>query len=648
MADIFKNYKNKFDARKQEVFTIQEYLNKCKKDPMVYAPAAERMLAAIGEPEIIDTSSDPRLSRIFSNKTIKRYAPFKDFYGMETVIEQIVSYFSHSSQFLEERKQVLYLLGPVGSAKSSIAETLKHLMEQMPIYCLALEKNGRLEISPVFETPLGLFNKEDFGEDLLKEYNIPTRMLSGLLSPWAVKRLREDLDGDISKFKVVKLVPSKLDQIAIAKVEPGDENNSDISALVGKVDIRKLNEFSQDDPDCYSFSGGLCRANQGLLEFVEMFKSPIKLLHPLLTATQEGNYNGTEALSAIPFGGIILAHSNEAEWQTFRNNKSNEAFLDRIYIVKVPYCMRVNDEIKIYEKLLNNSSLKESPCTPKTLEMMAQMSVLSRLVKPENSSLFSKMKVYDGEPMKDVDPHAKSLMEYRDFAGIDEGMNGLSTRFAFKVLSKVFNYSDEIGANPVHLLVCLENSIIKEQFPKEREEELIGYMNEYLKPKYAEFLGKELQRFYLEAYSDYGQNMFEKYIIYSDHWVDDKDYKDETGILMDRAALNDALTTIEKPSGIGNPKEFRGEVVSFCLRYQARNNGKFPAWNSYEKLKIVIEKKIFNSTEEIMPIISFSTKANSEDEKKHNDFVQRMIDAGYTKSQIKLLVDWFGRVRKSI
>lgn len=194
--------------------------------------------------------------------------------------------------------------------------------------------------SPVNESPLGLFSRGEDGPVLEDNYGIPRRYLSGIMSPWAGKRLQE-FNGDITKFKVVRLKPSALHQVAVAKTEPGDENNQDISSLVGKVDIRMLERFAQDDPDAYAFSGGLCHANQGLLEFVEMFKAPIKVLHPLLTATQEGNYKGTEGLGAIPFEGIILAHSNEAEWQTFKTNRNNEAFIDRVYIVKVPYCLRV-------------------------------------------------------------------------------------------------------------------------------------------------------------------------------------------------------------------------------------------------------------------------------------------------------------------
>ena len=222
-----------------------------------------------------------------------------------------------------------------------------------------------------------------------------------------MKRLHE-FGGDISKFRVVKVYPSILDQLAIAKTEPGDENNQDISSLVGKVDIRQLEHYSQDDADAYAYSGALCRANQGIMEFVEMFKAPIKVLHPLLTATQEGNYNGTEGLSALPYSGIILAHSNESEWSTFKNNKNNEAFLDRVYIVKVPYCLRVSEELQIYKKLIQNSELSQAPCAPGTIETLAQFSVLSRLKVPENSSIYSKMRVYDGESLKDTDPKAKS------------------------------------------------------------------------------------------------------------------------------------------------------------------------------------------------------------------------------------------------
>jgi serine protein kinase len=595
---------------------------------------------AIGEPEMVDTSQDPALSRIFSNRVMARYPAFKEFYGMEESIEQIVAYLKHAAQGLEECKQVLYLLGPVGGGKSSLAEKLKYLMQKVPIYCL--------KGSPVNDHPLCLFDPMEDGKILANEYGINNRYIKTIMSPWATKRLHE-FNGDISQFKVVKRYPSILDQVAIAKTEPGDENNQDISALVGKVDIRKLEFFAQDDADAYAFSGALCHANQGLMEFVEMFKAPIKVLHPLLTATQEGNYNGTEGLSALPFNGMILAHSNESEWQTFKANKNNEAFLDRVYIVKVPYCLRVSEEVKIYDKLLMNSELNEVPCAPGTLDILSQFSVLSRVKEPDNSSIYSKMRVYDGESLKDTDPKAKSFQEYRDYAGVDEGMSGLSTRFAFKILSRVFNFDHtEVSANPVHLFYVLEQQIEREQFPQEIQERYLEFIKGFLIPKYVEFIGKEIQTAYLESYSEYGQNIFDRYVTYADFWIQDQEFRDpDTGQLFDRAALNAELEKIEKPAGISNPKDFRNEIVNFVLRARANNSGKNPIWTSYEKLRTVIEKKMFSNTEDLLPVISFNAKTSAEDQQKHEDFVNRMVEKGYTAKQVRLLSDWYLRVRKS-
>ncbi|MFM4967517.1 PrkA family serine protein kinase [Aeromonas veronii] len=637
---IFEHYQQRYEKAREEEYTIQEFLDMCKQDKACYASAAERLLTAIGEPEMVDTSANPRLSRLFSNRVVARYPAFKDFYGMEEAIEQIVSYLKHSAQGLEEKKQILYLLGPVGGGKSSLAEKLKSLMQRVPIY--------RIKGSPVNDHPFCLFDIEEDGEILEKEYGIPRRYLRPIMSPWVAKRLHE-FGGDITKFKVEKVNPSILDQIAIAKTEPGDDNNQDISSLVGKVDIRMLEHFAQDDADAYSYSGALCKANQGVMEFVEMFKAPIKVLHPLLTATQEGNYNGTEGLSALPFDGILLAHSNESEWQQFRNNKNNEAFLDRVYIVKVPYCLRVSEEVKIYEKLLVSSELTEAKCAPGTLELLGQFSVLSRLKEPENSSIYSKMRVYDGESLKDTDPKAKSYQEYRDYAGVDEGMNGLSTRFAFKILSRVFNFDHaEVAANPVHLFYVLEQQIEREQFPQELHDRYLEFIKGYLTPRYVEFIGKEIQTAYLESYSEYGQNIFDRYVTYADFWIQDQEYRDpETGQLFDRASLNSELEKIEKPAGISNPKDFRNEIVNFVLRARANNAGRNPNWTSYEKLRTVIEKKMFSNTEELLPVISFNSKTSAEEQKKHDNFVERMMEKGYTRKQVRLLSEWYLRVRKS-
>src|SRR5690606_38002224 len=207
---VIESYVSNYARTREAEMTLAEYLDLYKRDPMAYATAAERMLAAIGEPEVVDTRTDPRLSRIFSNRLIRRYPAFKEFYGLEDVVAQIVAFFRHAAQGLEERKQVLYLLGPVGGGKSSLAERLKSLMEICPICAL--------KDSPVNEAPVGLFNPELDAEMIESEYGVPHRYLHGIMSPWAVKRLQE-YEGDISKFRVVRVLPSVLRQVAISKTE---------------------------------------------------------------------------------------------------------------------------------------------------------------------------------------------------------------------------------------------------------------------------------------------------------------------------------------------------------------------------------------------------------------------------------------------
>lgn len=650
LSSLTTSFSAKF--AKPEVMTLDAYLDLCKTDKMAYASAAERMVAAIGQPKVVDTSEDARLSRIHSNKKVRIYKAFEDFYGAEDAIERLAAYFRHAAAGLEESKQILYLKGPVGGGKSSIVERLKSLMEKHPIYVLhdASEKDPELATSPLLESPLGLFDRNDPNQmAMLKEIGIPSNYLNQtVLSGWAQTKLQE-FDGDVSKFSVVKLWPNKDRQLGVMKVEPGDENNQDVSVLIGKTDLRKLERFPQNHPYAYSYSGGLNRTNQGMMDFAEMFKANIKTLNPLLMATQEHNYNGTEAIPSMPYQGIIVAHSNESEWFAFKNNKTNEAFLDRVFIVDVPYCLRVDEEIQIYQKMLAGSNLRDAPIAPGTLKMLAQWMILTRLKDHDNSTLYAKLRVYNGENVKDTMPNAKPYEEYRDTAGVDEGMNGMSTRFAFKILSSVFDLRpEEFQANPIDLMYVIEEAIKKEALTEDKHQKYLDFIKSNLQPKYFEFLEKELRTAYLESYSSFGQNMFERYVLFAEAWINDEQCRDpETHTLLNRETLNRKLEEIEKAAAITNAKDFRNEIVNYVLRYKAKNEGNSPRWDQYEKIKTVIEKRMFSATEQILPVIAFGPKQDKETEEKHQGFVQRMIDRGYTTHQIQILVSWFTNNRKS-
>lgn len=638
--NLLNKYKKDYQNKTSVEMSLEEYLKLCKKDPSAYASPAERLLKALGEPELFNSATDLRFSRIFGNRTIRLYKAFSEIYGLEEVIEKIVSFFIHSAQGLEESKQVLCLRGPVGSAKSTIVEILKKLMESEPIYVL---KAGN-DLSPVHESPLGLFSKDD-----AKELELPESLFTFISSPWALKRLQE-FEGDVSQFKVVKMFPSKNYQIAITKTEPGDENTQDISVLVGKTDIRKIGKMSQDDPDAYSYSGALCKANRGLLDFVEMLKAPLKTLHPLLTATQEHNYSGTEAIGAIPFDGLIVAHFNEFEWNKFRTDKKNEALLDRFCVIDVPYNLRKTEEIQILQKLIKNSTLKDKPCAPYTYECLAEFTTLTKISPPDNSSLLSKMRVYNGENIKDKDPNAKSLLEYKKNADEEEGFQGVSTREAYKILAEVFNYDpQEIAADPVHLFVVLQRFIEKAGDPGEEQDFLKEVLKNTIEKHYFKQVGNDIQYGYLEFYDEYRQNYFERYIEKADCWLQDNDFQDpDTGQLIDKDQLNKELEIFEKPARITNAKDFRHEVVGWVIRQRAKNKGACPRWDSYAKIKRAIDDSLAKRLDEILPVISFSGQNSDDDKRKHNKFVERMKEKGYTERQLQRIVKWYIDYSKAV
>lgn len=643
---ILSKYKQHYKSREETSYSVTDYLDLCKKDKMAYANAAERLLDAIGDPEYIDTANDKgRLGRIFQGRTIAKYASFSDFFGAEDTIEKIVSHLRGAAEGSEYSKQVLYLLGPVGGGKSSLGKRLKELMEQRPIYVLRSKVTG--ELSPIHESPLGLFSEPGIKEEIIDEYGIPKRYLKTGLSPWAVKRLQE-ADGDIeTAFEVVKVWPSERKKVAVAKVEPGDENNQDTSVLVGKVNINRLGEETdQNDTDTYLYSGGFAVGNQGVMEFVEMFKAPLKVLNPMLEALQSGEYQGTENIGSIPFQGIVLAHSNESEWKAFMADKKNEAILDRINLVHVPYTLQMEEEAKIYQKMLDESGYSERPIAPKTVSTLAAFSVMSRLSDADGVAKYDpyvRAKVLDGQLPDAPKKETPTIGELRKYAPLDEGMSGISTRFAFKTLTETFNKNaneGEIAADPVLLMEVLEDRIKKDgRISDDQKERLIGYIADNLMPEYVEFITKEIVEAFTGTNDDVCQNMFDRYIAMADAWINAEDYNDKgiSGKVLKKADIERKLEELEKPAGIGNAKEFRDEVTRYVMRAKVR--GDEVRWDSYEKLASVIRSNLSKRMKDMLPVIQFDTPITQKDqEDKRNEFLKGMEKKGYTDSMVRRAV----------
>ncbi|MGB4076716.1 MAG: PrkA family serine protein kinase [Minisyncoccia bacterium] len=646
-------------SAKPTMMTLTDYLEGCRSNSGYYATAAERLLEAIGKPIVINTgrSGDARLGRIHQNRTIRVFPAFAEFHGIEAPIEEVYNFFKAAAQGLEERKQIMYLLGPVGSAKSSVAERLKDLMEQRPIYVLAVPSRDRAgkvipaeyDLSPLYESPLGLFPKEDAAE-MEEAYGVPRRHFDGICSPWASKRLKE-FEGDVSHFFVAELFPSRMREIGIAKTEPGDENNQDISSLVGKVDVRKLEKFEISDPDAYSYSGALCRASQGLMEFVEMFKAPIKTLHPLLTATQERNFLGTENIGAMPFRGIILAHSNEAEWDKFKGDKRNEAFLDRVKTIRFKYNLRLNEEQDIYRKLLVGSALAEMPIAPYSLELLARTVVASRL-KPTSQKIKMefKVRIYNGEDLRDELPDLVTLSHLTKEAGLDEGMTGLSTRTAFKIISRAANAGEEIGLDPVELERMMIEEITLLFGGPEAAKTTLTFIEEQSKGWLYPAVGDMIKEALLENYEQFAQSRFERYYDQASTFLnrDVGVYADpDTGQMIDKSELAKRLAEIETPAKIPDGKDFRYSFTRFVDRYRMDNGGVMPRWDIYEPMRKVIKALVEKQTTDLIPLVAFEEKRDSEMQRKHTEFVARMKAKGFTEVQVKRIVSWYQNMQRS-
>lgn len=643
-SKVFERVKSR--SQKPRFMPLEEFLAGCRENPGYYASAHERLLKAMGEPVIVDTKDQARLGRIHHNKKIRTFPTFADFYGIEPTIELLYDKLKAASQGLEESKQIIYFLGPVGSAKSSLAERLKELMEREKIYVLAVRKDptkDEFDLSPLYESPLGLFPTTE-ATALENEYGVPSRYFTGICSPWAVKRL-EEFEGDVTQFYVAEMYPSRLREIGISKTEPGDENNQDISSLVGKADVRMLEDFSINDPDAYAYSGSLCKASQGLMEFVEMFKAPIKTLHPLLTATQERNFMGTQQIGAMPFNGLIVAHSNETEWTKFSTDPANEAFLDRVCIIRVPYNLRLTDEVFIYEKLLRRSALADITVAPFSFELLGRTVIASRLKKSKTSPEH-KVLIYDGRDLRNEVPNASThyaLAEEAAASDPPEGMSGISTRTAFKIISRAANVGDEIAIDPIELNVVLQAELRSAMGPnaKEHVEFMLSQLKGWLKNKVGDMIREAL----LEDYEEFAQSRFARYVEQADVWLN-KDvgaYRDpDTGMMLDKDAIDKKLKEVEG-KGIPNTKDFRQDIVNWVLRFKANHGNELPKWDDYEPMRKVIQALVVDHTKDLLPLISFGKKRDSELDEKHSKFLQRMQERGFTPMQVRRIVEWYNQ-----
>ncbi len=609
------------DSKQYEPFegSFLEYLNIIKSKPDLAVLAHERMYNIIAGwgVEAIKTEDNQRLKRIYGKETIKRYRFFEnEFYGIDKTIMEIVRYFHSAAMRGEESRQVLYMVGPVGSGKSSLMESLKKALEQYPpIFAL--------KDCPMREEPLHLIPKH-----LRKEFSDVLGVnIEGDLCPVCRYRLIHDYQGEYEKFRVVKSDFSIRSRKGIAVVPPVDPNNQDTSVLVGSVDISKMDLYPEDDPRVLSLNGAFNAGNRGLVEFIEIFKNDVEYLHTILTATQEKSIPSPGKNSMIYFDGIILAHSNESEWNKFKADHTNEAILDRIVKIEVPYCLELDEEVKIYQKILKRSNFK-AHIAPHTIEMASIFAIISRLTRSSKVDIISKMHIYNGEEVLQKDATQRvDIKELREEAG-REGFVGISTRFIMKAIDNAFSESEHDCINPIILLDSITRSVKASDFGEEEKKRLLGYLQDVVKKEYNRILEKEVTKAFIHGYREQAETLFNNYLDHAEAFVNKVKIKDiNTGEELDPDEI--FLESIEAQLGLsGNAaRGFRHDVTAYMFTL-LRNNKKIE-YDSYEPLKEAIEKKLTSSVRELSRIITQARVRDSEQGEKYNMMIEEMKSNGY-------------------
>src|SRR5882757_7452217 len=368
--------------------TLLEYLELVKSDPIMTKLAHSRfydMITSQGMYNLTE-SDDQRVKRLYKDEALKVYHFFKDeFFGIERTIAQIVRYFHSASLKGEESRQVLYLMGPVGSGKSSLVERIQRGLEQVGMIYV-------IEGCPMNEEPLHLVPRH-----LRREFEkMLGAHIEGDLCPVCRYRLKSEFNNRYEEFPIIARAFSKRNRVGVGVVPPVDPNNQDTSVLIGSEDISKLDQYSEGDPRVLELNGALNVGNRGIVEFIEVFKNETEYLHAMITATQEKVIPAPGRHGMVYVDTCIVAHSNEAEWQKFKADHTNEAILDRIVVVKVPYNLRLSEEVKIYQKIIKNSDFR-AHVAPHTLELASMYAILSRLEPTSKCDLMTKMRLYNGE-----------------------------------------------------------------------------------------------------------------------------------------------------------------------------------------------------------------------------------------------------------
>ncbi|MGL5869030.1 PrkA family serine protein kinase [Clostridium chrysemydis] len=619
----FKDFiKHDRENREKEKFngTFLEYLELVKENPDIAKLSHKRVYDRIMEEgvETLKGEDNYKVKRIHGNEIIRKYGFFKDeFYGIDKILMKLVNYFHSAAMKGEESRQVLYLVGPVGAGKSSLVESVKRALE-------SCQKIYSIKGCPMHEEPLHLIPKH-LRPQFEKMLGVK---IEGDLCPVCKYRLMHEFKGEYEEIPVETKSFSIRSRKGVGVVPPVDPNNQDTSILTGSIDISKMDMYSEDDPRIFSLNGAFNVGNRGMVEFIEVFKNDVEYLHTIITATQEKSIPSPGKGSMIYFDGVIIAHSNEAEWNKFKADHTNEAILDRIVKIEVPYCLELDEEKKIYEKILKKSSF-DAHIAPHTMRIAAMFAVLSRLTASNKVDPITKLKIYNGEEIVEKGSTKRiDIAELREEAGSYEGMKGISTRFIIKAIDNALSNSEHNCINPLSIMESIIKSVKEMDIGSDDKKRYLGFIQDTIRKEYNKILEKEITKAFIHSFKEQAESLFNNYIDNAEAFVNKSKIKD-TSTGEELNPDEDFMRSIEEQIGVSesSSKGFRADVTSYMF-YLIRN-GAIIDYKSYEPIKEAIEKKLMASVKDLSRIITKSRVRDKEQTEKYNAMVYEMQKNGY-------------------
>ncbi|MFL5692391.1 MAG: PrkA family serine protein kinase [Ktedonobacteraceae bacterium] len=592
--------------------TFAQYFELASKKPEVSRLSHERIYHMIMDAGVETTRTGEQHYKFFN----------QEIFGIEKPLQQIVDYFHSAAQRLEVRKRVLLLMGPVGGGKSTIVYLIKRGLENYS----RTEEGAIYAIKdcPMHEEPLHLI-PNDLRPDVEKEFGL---YIEGDLCPHCRYMVDTHYQGRIEAVPVKRITFSEKYRIGVGTFTPSDPKSQDISELVGGIDLSTIGEVGvESDPRAYRFDGELNIANRGIMEFVEMLKTDEKFLYVLLTLSQEQNIK-TGRFSMIYADEVVVSHTNEHEYQSFVGNKKSEALQDRIILAKVPYNLRVSDEIKIYEKLLKQSALQNVHIAPYTLRTASIFAVLTRLEQSKKAgmSLMKKMRLYDGEDIEDF--KQKDIKELQEEA-VREGMDGISPRYVINRLSNALIKQNVTCINPIDALRALRDGLDQHtSISREEREHYLNFISEARK-EYDLMAVKEVQRAFVYSYEESARTLLNNYLDNVEAYCNKTKMRDP---ITDEEMEPDEqlMRSIEEQIGITeNAKRTFREEILIRISSLARKGLTFD-YTSHERLKEAIEKKLFADLRDVVKITTSTRTPDKDQLRKINEVVSRlMAEHGY-------------------